>query len=310
MEQLRQGKRRMEHRSLAPDLVVSNDNDACGNQRAEELAPNVAQEELREEKQVGGPVNCSDSELSIYLQALAEGFLATYYSDTNPSVQSKLMSIASKSYQRGKKTVVFHGFPSFQMSRNSTGSRGEAGLMSSAEDSPAPTYPQREEAQVLTERNLGFGEKWPALLAKFDPVSYSWKTAQCSLFADLEQSLETWPRWGSMRNGECFQRRNSAHLTSESESGLWPTPDASCGRRGWCRVIAEQVRSGSKKRKSGATIGSCLAWEPRLLEDYRPGMRLNPDWLEWLMGWPIAHTELLPSGTDRFREWRRLHGGF
>lgn len=108
-----------------------------------------------------------------------------------------------------------------------TESRGAELLTLFLAGSPAPTYPQREEAQGLTERNPGFGEKWPALLAKFDPASCSWKTAQCSLFADLEQYLETWPRWGSMRNGECFQRQNSAHLTSENESGLWPTPDAS-----------------------------------------------------------------------------------
>ena len=48
-------------------------------------------------------------------------------------------------------------------------------------------------------------------------------------------------------------------------------------------------------------------------EAFRPGqqtppMRLNPDWCEWLMGWPIGHTELKPLGTDRFREYERQHG--
>ena len=84
----------------------------------------MAQKELRQEKQVGGPVNCSDSELCTFLRGLEEGFLPTYYSDTSPSVQSKSMNIASKSYQLGKKTVVFHGFPSLQMSRSSTDGRG------------------------------------------------------------------------------------------------------------------------------------------------------------------------------------------
>lgn len=104
-----------------------------------ELAPDVAPEELRQEKQVGGPVNCSDSELSIYLQGLAAGYLATYYSDTSQSAQSKSMSIASRSYQRGRKTVVFHGFPSLQMSRSSTAHAGADTSMLSAEDSPAKT---------------------------------------------------------------------------------------------------------------------------------------------------------------------------
>ena len=60
----------MEHRSFAPDLVVPNDDYACGNKRAGELAPDVAPEELRQEKQAGGPVNCSGSELCTFLLAL------------------------------------------------------------------------------------------------------------------------------------------------------------------------------------------------------------------------------------------------
>ena len=114
----------MEHRPLAPDLVIPSDSNTCGNKCAGESAPDVASRELRQEKQVGGPVNCSDFELCTFLQALGEGYLPTYYSDTSQSVQSKSTSIASRSYQRGRKTVVFHGFQSLQMSRNLTDDRG------------------------------------------------------------------------------------------------------------------------------------------------------------------------------------------
>ena len=38
------------------------------------------------------------------------------------------------------------------------------------------------------------------------------------------------------------------------------------------------------------------------------GGQLNPDWVEWLMGWPIGWTDLKPLATDRFQEWLRLHG--
>ncbi len=33
--------------------------------------------------------------------------------------------------------------------------------------------------------------------------------------------------------------------------------------------------------------------------------RLNPDWVEWLMGWPIGYTDLKPLATDKFRSWRQ-----
>jgi hypothetical protein len=37
---------------------------------------------------------------------------------------------------------------------------------------------------------------------------------------------------------------------------------------------------------------------------------LNPEWVEWLMGWPIGWTDLKPLETVRFQQWQRLHGGF
>lgn len=34
--------------------------------------------------------------------------------------------------------------------------------------------------------------------------------------------------------------------------------------------------------------------------------RLNPNWVEWLMGWPIGYTDSKPLATDKFRSWRQL----
>ena len=33
--------------------------------------------------------------------------------------------------------------------------------------------------------------------------------------------------------------------------------------------------------------------------------RLNPNWVEWLMGWPIGYTDSKPLATDKFRSWRQ-----
>lgn len=38
--------------------------------------------------------------------------------------------------------------------------------------------------------------------------------------------------------------------------------------------------------------------------------QLNPEWVEWLMGWPIGWTELGPLEMDRFHEWQQQHGSF
>ena len=60
-------------------------------------------------------------------------------------VQLKSMSIASRSCQHGKKTVVFHGFPSLQMSSNLTADRGAGLLILSLVDFLAKRSQQRPE---------------------------------------------------------------------------------------------------------------------------------------------------------------------
>ncbi|WKV98427.1 DNA cytosine methyltransferase [Pseudomonas sp. H22_DOA] len=37
------------------------------------------------------------------------------------------------------------------------------------------------------------------------------------------------------------------------------------------------------------------------------GGHLNPEWAEWLMGWPIGWTDLRPLATDRFQSWQQAH---
>lgn len=37
------------------------------------------------------------------------------------------------------------------------------------------------------------------------------------------------------------------------------------------------------------------------------GGPLNPEWVEWLMGWPIGWTGLEPLATDKFQQWLNSH---
>ena len=101
---------------------------------------------------------------------------------------------------------------------------GEELLMLFREDFHVKTLAQQEKAQELKASEVECGRTWQELLAKYDQNTALWKTAQCSLLEDLEQSLEIWPRWGSMRNGECFRQPMLVQITKETEFGLWATP--------------------------------------------------------------------------------------
>ena len=240
-----------------------------------------------------------------------------------------------------------------------TESRGAELLTSWLEGFRAKTSALPETARDLTENAAECGTTWPASLAKFDPDTSSWKTAQLSLLGGLEEFSETWPRWGLMRAGECWERQTLVPRTSESASGLWQTPVADdavnrqAGKwnsRGEPKLSAQVLwptptrdsateRTGryaqgglpltaavTQRTYPTATATAHKGWSPnhnradtddRLdytveREAFNPGqqtppMRLNPAWVEWLMGWPIGHTELKPLETDKFHEWQQQH---
>ena len=189
---------------------------------------------------------------------------------------------------------------------HSTESLGGELLTSFLAASHARTSAAPARGQELPANDPAFGEKWPASFARYNPDTCSWKTPQCSLFEDLELSLEIWPRWGSMRNGECWERTPSAQTTSENESGYWPTPcsgpcDSSC-------TMETTLKWDNGKHQ--LTLTREVAREEKAAGRHIPHGTLNPPWVEWLMGWPTGWTDLKPLAMDKFREWWRLHGGF
>jgi hypothetical protein len=106
----------------------------------------------------------------------------------------------------------------------------------------AQTFPLQAEAQGSTESSPQCGITWRGWLAKFDPDSYSWKTAQCSFIEDSDESLQTFPVSGMTRDGLLWEQSMSAHRIKGIERGLWRTPDTGGGGHLACsnkaRIIA------------------------------------------------------------------------
>jgi hypothetical protein len=149
--------------------------------------------------------------------------------------------------------------------------------------------------------------------------------------------LDRLPRSGMTRNGTLYLRPRSAPRISGSASSLWPTPNTSDGMGS--RTSSDQaILTG--KRPSGAKVQVSLRdairrrelqktkhglWTTPTADDTghrkdryaqggtalstQAGGQLNPTWVEWLMGFPLGHTDLEPSATPSSRKSRNTSGG-
>ena len=99
----------------------------------------------------------------------------------------------------------------------------------------------------------------------------------------------------------------------------YPTPCAADGKdqaSGDLYATINQVGRQRTRRRQVPTIGKEAVGggqQRRQLTDpdmgvIEAGGQLNPDWVEWLMGWPIGWTDLKPLGMDKFQQWLHLHG--
>jgi hypothetical protein len=158
----------------------------------------------------------------LFSQALVEEYLGDTCLDGE---QFALLSgnPTQQAYCAPDKMTVFSRLSRFGMTyKPLTESRGEELLTLFREDFLVPTFQPQEKAQELMEKPQECGEKWRASFTKYDPDTSLWKTHQCSLLGDLDEFLETWPQWGLMRCGECWEQRTLEQTIRGTGYGLSP----------------------------------------------------------------------------------------
>jgi hypothetical protein len=165
----------------------------------------------------------------LYSQALVEEYLGDICSDGEPSVQSN-GNPTQLAYLSPDKMTDFSRLSRFGMTfKPLMDNRGEELLTLFRAAFPVRTFPLQAEAQDLMENNPQCGTTWRGWLAKFDPDSYSWKTAQCSFIEESGECLETFPASGMTRGGLLWEQTRSERPTKGIERGLWRTPDTGGG---------------------------------------------------------------------------------
>lgn len=164
----------------------------------------------------------------LYSQVLVEEYLEDISLDGEQSVQSSGRNIL-QAYCAPDKMKDFSRLSRFGMTfKPLMENLGEELLMSYRAGFHAKTSQPQEKVSELKESGQECGEKWRGSFVKYDPDSSLWRTHQCSLLGDLEPFSETWPQWGLMRNGECWEQRTLEQTIRGTGFGLsdnkWATP--------------------------------------------------------------------------------------
>ena len=353
----------------------------------------------------------------LYSQALVEEYLGENFSDGEQSAPLNGNPI-QQAYCAPDKMTDFSRLSRFGMTyKPLTESLGEELLTLFRAGFHAKTYQQPEKAQGLTENDQECGVTWRGWLAKYDPNTSLWRTAQCSLLEDLNESLATLPRSGMTRDGLLWELPMLEQTIKGTESGLsqrhslptptcnphmpnknantkgpknlvevaqgkwehlmpkqkWPTPAARDGNptntletlmdgrfvdqlanrvkmvennlwttptsrdwkgttitknhpQGFNKSLANDVLKMSEKwptprasdykgSTSAEAMGKAAArgFNPNLPEATAAsvgGGKLNPTWVEWLMGWPLGWTDLKPLEMDKSHCVQQQHGKY
>jgi hypothetical protein len=236
----------------------------------------------------------------LFSQALVAEYSAATCWDGAPSAPLSVMPTPHKFWRNDKPME-----PS-QLSRFGltcavlTDDRGEALLTWFRAGFPARTYPLPGLAPALMASAPGFGEKWHESSVRFDRDSSSWRTHRCLWDEALPWSSVTLPRWGSMVDGLVYLHPTAARPMTGIAPGwlgeTFPTPSVAMGK-GSSEGALTRVDGRSRLRNR------LDYWVER---DGKSG-RLNPDFVEWVMGWPIGWTALEPLAMARFHEWQQQH---
>lgn len=190
---------------------------------------------------------------------------------------------------------------------------------SCAAASPAKTFPAPDCELESSANVLDYGRNLPEPVARFDQLSHSWRTATNLFDEELILSLATWNPWGMMLSGVYFPLPTAARPTYESVFGAlasgerFPTPTVNTAKNA---VTESQLRrktidlinyvamyptpcihgvSGGSGNVRKIKAIQHLTLEEKLSMQAGNGGKINPEWVEWLMGWVIGWTTVRPE---------------
>ena len=123
------------------------------------------------------------------------------------------------------------------------------------------------------------------------------------------KSVLTWKRKATKSNRCLFQLSPQMRPTSGCAAGYWPTFAPGTHGRGWSPLRAQvnAMNRGEKPKCQVLTVDMVMLAEMqetgRTFDEVKSQSgSLNPEWVEWLMGYPIGHTDCGDSATPSCRK--------
>lgn len=172
--------------------------------------------------------------------------------------------------------------------------------------------------QAWQESEVDFFSRLLAWSKKSHPNSSFWKTSQPSALEGEKPWLKLWPRSGMTVDGRLYLPQALERRTGENAGSYLPTPVAiDTGSR--INRGGSQGRIGKERPTLGAMARLNL-WPTSTARDHKDnnkspaelqrnsktlatqaGGQLNPQWVEWLMGYQIEWTALDALAIQWFR---------
>jgi hypothetical protein len=161
----------------------------------------------------------------------------------------------------------------------------------------------RQQTLVRHTKEIGSGS-WPTPTASAMPcegtqriMRKKWLAGQLTLEEanaiagkDVRKAQGKVPAWPTPTVCGNYNKKG---LSQKSGDGLatavakWPTPTAH---------NAKETNALSESQRNTPTLAA------------QAGGKLNPTWVEWLMGWPLGWTDLKRLEMDKYQQWQQQHG--
>ena len=158
-------------------------------------------------------------------------------------------------------------------------SKGRESGLSDIEDQNEGGYSLKYPTPVVHDEK---GCQNPHILVRKDGKSRMDQLANFVVYGDFDKKLKQWRTPTTITGGKSSEER-----LNQLGAGNW---ERSSGQKIQLRLI-DQVRD------------SRLYPPDSKAETIKPNCELNPDWTEWLMGWPIGWTSLKPLSKEEFMKW-------